>query len=92
MQGFDVLTPAKTKELVESMFNAKQKETMETLGEVDFAYADPAIGRFRVNAFHQRGSYAAVLRIVGTTIPTPESLGVPPAVIELTKKRRGLVQ
>ena len=91
MQGFDVLTPAKTKELVESMFNAKQKETMETLGEVDFAYADPAIGRFRVNAFHQRGSYAAVLRIVGTTIPTPESLGVPPAVIELTKKRRGLV-
>ena len=91
MQGFDVLTPAKTKELVESMFNAKQKETMETLREVDFAYADPAIGRFRVNAFHQRGSYAAVLRIVGTTIPTPESLGVPPAVIELTKKRRGLV-
>ena len=91
MQGFDVLTPAKTKELVESMFNAKQKEIMETLGEVDFAYADPAIGRFRVNAFHQRGSYAAVLRIVGTTIPTPESLGVPPAVIELTKKRRGLV-
>ena len=91
MQGFDVLTPAKTKELVESMFNAKQKETMETLGEVDFAYADPSIGRFRVNAFHQRGSYAAVLRIVGTNIPTPESLGVPPAVIELTKKRRGLV-
>ena len=35
MQGFDVLTPAKTKELVESMFNAKQKETMETLGEVE---------------------------------------------------------
>ena len=39
-----------TKELVESMFNEKQKKTMEATGEVDFAYTDTRVGRFRVNA------------------------------------------
>lgn len=85
------LTPAMTKELVESMFGPKQKATMEATGEVDFAYTDTRVGRFRVNAFHQRGSYAAVLRIVASDIPTPEDLGVPEAVLGLTKKKRGLV-
>jgi twitching motility protein PilT len=64
---------------------------MEATGEVDFAYTDTRVGRFRVNAFHQRGSYAAVLRIVASDIPTPEDLGVPEAVLGLTKKKRGLV-
>ena len=91
MDGCDRLTPAMTKELVESMFDVKQKATMDAVGEVDFAYSDPSIGRFRVNAFHQRGSYAAVLRIVASDIPSPEQLGVPEAVLELTKRKRGLV-
>lgn len=91
MDGFEKLTPAMTKELVESMFDEKQKKTMEATGEVDFAYTDTRVGRFRVNAFHQRGSYAAVLRIVASDIPTPEDLGVPEAVLGLTKKKRGLV-
>lgn len=69
----------------------KQKATMEATGEVDFAYTDTRVGRFRVNAFHQRGSYAAVLRIVASDIPTPEALGIPEAVLGLTKKKRGLV-
>lgn len=91
MQSFDVLTPDKTKELVESMLKPRQKEVLEENGEVDFAYANPDIGRFRVNAFKQRGSYAAVLRIVATEIPTPEQLGIPLSILELTKKKRGLV-
>ena len=60
---------------------------MEATGEVDFAYTDTRVGRFRVNAFHQRGSYAAVLRIVASDIPTPEALGIPEAVLGLTKKK-----
>ena len=91
MDGFERLTPAMTQQLVESMFGPKQKQTMEEVGEVDFAYSDPSIGRFRVNAFHQRGSYAAVLRIVASDIPAPDQLGVPESVLGLTKKKRGLV-
>lgn len=91
IQECDILTPDKTKELVGSMLGPSQQQVINEKGEVDFAYATPKLGRFRVNAFRQRGSYAAVLRIVGTEIPSPEALGVPEAVVELTKKKRGLV-
>ena len=49
------------------------------------------VGRYRVNAFRQRGSVAIALRLVSTEIPTPESLGVPPSVIDLSQRKRGLV-
>ena len=49
------------------------------------------MGRFRVNVFRQRGSYAIAARILNLTIPTPKQLGVPEAVVKMTEKRRGLV-
>lgn len=91
MEEFDRVMPDLAKELVESMFGQRQKETIDELGEVDFAYSIPEIGRFRVNAFKQRGSYAAVIRLVGTTIPSAADLGIPQSVVELTKKKRGMV-
>ncbi len=91
MSMFERIMPEDAKELVESMFSQRQKQHIEEVGEVDFAYSIPELGRFRVNAFKQRGSYAAVLRLVGTTIPAADSLGVPKSVIELTHKKRGLV-
>ena len=81
----DKIMPSDAKELVESMFKPRQKEIFDKYGEVDFAYAVPDIGRFRVNAFKQRGSYGAVLRLVGTEIPSPATLGIPISVVELTK-------
>lgn len=68
-----------------------QRKILYEKGEVDFAYSIKSLGRFRVNVFKQRGSYAAVIRLVSTAIPSAESLGVPHSVIELTKKKRGLV-
>lgn len=68
-----------------------RREALEQHGEVDFAYELPLLGRHRVNIFKQRGSYAAVVRLVGTTIPTPEELGLPPSVIELATKKKGMV-
>lgn len=60
-------------------------------GELDFSFSIPNIGRYRVNVFRQRGSVACAMRIVGTEIPSPESLGVPKSVIDLYSKKRGLV-
>jgi twitching motility protein PilT len=91
LEEFDRLMPAMTQEIVGSMLQPHQKEILDEKGEVDFAYSIPELGRFRVNAFKQRGSYAAVLRLVGTTIPPAEKLGVPPSVVELTKRKRGLI-
>ncbi len=88
---FPVLLPADTKRICDSMMNDKQKEHFEEKGEWDFSYSIPQMGRYRVNAFRQRGSVAMVLRLVGTVVPTPESLSLPPSVIDLYKMKRGLV-
>ena len=88
---FPVLLPPDTKRICDSMMNEKQKECFEEKGEWDFSYSIPSMGRYRVNAFRQRGSVAMVLRLVGTVVPTPESLSLPQSVIDLYNKKRGLV-
>ena len=85
------LTPARLNELITPMLNPAAKEKMEQFGEADFSYAIVGEGRFRVNVFRQRGVLAAVLRLVGTTVPPAEQLGIPYDVMELIHKKRGLV-
>lgn len=80
-----------TERIVMGFMTERQKGILADKGEVDFSYSIPALGRYRVNIFRQRGSYALVIRLVGSRIPTPEQLGLPPSVVELTKKKRGLV-
>lgn len=84
-------TPNDTNEIIMPMLTDHFKEVLEGKGEVDFSYSIPQLGRYRVNVFKQRGSYAMVIRLVGVVIPSPESLLVPESVIALTKKKRGLV-
>lgn len=85
------LMPEDTKRIAYDIMNENQIKTLASEGEVDFAYSVPKVGRFRVNVFHQRGSLALVARILNLTIPTPEQLGIPKAVVEMVHKKRGLV-
>ncbi len=85
------LLPDDTEPLIDSILDRRHKEIYQEKGEVDFSISIPQIGRYRVNVFRQRGSAAAALRVVGTEIPTADSLGVPLAVQELYKRKRGLV-
>lgn len=85
------LMPDDTEQVISSILDRKHREIYDEKGEVDFSISIPQIGRYRVNVFRQRGSMAAALRVVGTKIPSAESLGVPLAVQELYKKKRGLV-
>lgn len=85
------LMPEDTEQLIQPMLSKRTTATLVEKGEVDFSYSLPQLGRFRVNIFKQRGTYACVLRLVNTKIPTPEELNLPPAMLELTKLRRGLV-
>ena len=89
--GYEVLTPEDTEAIILPIVPPRLLDTLNTNGEVDFSYAIPNVGRFRVNVFKQRGSYALVIRLINTTIPKPEVLGLPLSVVELTKKKRGLV-
>lgn len=85
------LLPEDTDFLIKPMLSEYFKGILEDKGEVDFAYSIPGQGRYRVNVFKQRGSYAAAIRLVGTTVPDSGKLGIPTSVIELTGEKRGLV-
>lgn len=85
------LMPEMTEKIIESIMNSKQKEHFEQYGEVDFSFSISTIGRFRVNAFKQRGSKAAAIRLVDSKIPDPATLGLPSSVIDLYTKKRGLI-
>ena len=63
-------------------------------GQVDFSYASEGIGRFRVNAFHQRGLVSVVLRHVKSTVPNFEQLSFGPttdALIKLMQAKDGIL-
>lgn len=88
------LGPKESKELIEQLLHKDNTITkkFEERGEVDFSYAIPQIGRFRVNVFKQRGTYAAALRAVGIIIPSMDQLGLPRHILEaLANNTRGLV-
>ena len=85
------LLPADTEAVISTMMNDKRLKQFEELGEIDFSYSIPQIGRYRVNVFHQRGSMAASIRLVSTKIPLPEELGIPKSVVDLYQRKRGLV-
>lgn len=69
----------------------RSMERLETDGDDDFSFGLARVGRFRCNAFKQRGTLAAVLRVVPFELPDPAKMGVPEAVLELGKLRRGMV-
>ena len=85
------LLPHDTEAVISTMMSDKRLQQFEELGEIDFSYSIPQIGRYRVNVFHQRGSMAASIRLVSTKIPLPEELGIPKSVVDLYQKKRGLV-
>lgn len=87
----DKLSPSDTDALIMPILSENFKEILVKNGEVDFSYSIANLGRYRVNVFKQRGSLALVIRLVGTSIPSPDSLGIPESVLDLTKKKRGLV-
>ena len=88
---YPILMPDDAENIIMGILDRRHREIFEERGEVDFSIAFPQVGRYRVNIFKQRGSVAAALRVVGTEIPNPDDLGVPKAVQDLHKRKRGLV-
>ncbi|SFH47606.1 twitching motility protein PilT [Tindallia magadiensis] len=86
-----VLKPEDTKYLVYEVLTEYQQNCLKEKGEIDVSFAIPQIGRFRVNAYLQRGTYGMALRVVNIRIPTIEELGIPSHIAALTRKQRGLI-
>ncbi len=85
------LTPVDTSEMFEQVVPEWQREVFQQQGEVDFSLSFPGTGRFRINAFRQRGTIGMACRLIPQAIPSLETLGLPPVVGELTNRRQGLI-
>lgn len=66
-------------------------ERFNEAGHADFPYSVPGTGRFRVNAFRQRGSIAMTVRVLAFEVPRFDALNLPTIVAELARRRYGLV-
>ena len=89
--AFPAMTAADCERFALELMTEEQARRFRRGGEIDFAYSQPGLGRFRVNAFQQRGSVAVAIRRVLPGSPTFETLGLPPAVRTLADESRGLV-
>ncbi|MDY3729871.1 MAG: PilT/PilU family type 4a pilus ATPase [Candidatus Choladocola sp.] len=88
------LMPKDTELLIRSIYeldgNRSMNHFLET-GDDDFSFAVPGLSRYRVSTYKQRGSLAAVIRVIAFELPNPEILGIPSVVLSLTSLTKGLV-
>ncbi len=86
-----LLTTHQTRQLLSEMLAPQQLEELDDTGELNVGISVSRVGSFRLSAFKQRGSIAAVIRCIPYEIPTLESLGVPALLSQLVTERRGLI-
>lgn len=90
--GDKMLLPPDSEELVRSLFKTeKQFDEFKECGEKDFSVSLPSVGRFRVDAYIQRGSMAAAIRVLKFDQPNPSLLRIPPNVLDFHERTKGLV-
>jgi len=89
--GKTALPAEEIRELLYSILDREQIAVLERERELDFSITFGESLRFRGNAFWQKGSLGAALRLVPKVIPTPEELGLPSVILELAEYAQGLV-
>jgi twitching motility protein PilT len=89
--GFPPVDAADCQASALELMSDEQLATLKKMGEVDFAYSEPGVGRFRVNIHRQRGSLGIAARFVLPGAPSFRELGLPPAVEMLGNEHRGLL-
>ena len=91
--GEEKLLPEDTRKIVEGIYRAAGRSMEDYLsrGDDDFSFSVPSLARFRVNTYRQRGSMAAVIRLVSFDIPDWQAIGIPEQVMALAELESGLV-
>ncbi|MBI4822725.1 MAG: type IV pilus twitching motility protein PilT [Nitrospirae bacterium] len=74
-----------------SLMNPGQRENFKKKNDIDFAYSVPGLGRFRCNAFVQRGTVGITMRTIPMKIPTIEELHLPTILNKIALQQRGLI-
>ena len=86
-----LLAANQTRQLLAELLAPQQMEELEETGELNVGISIPRVGSFRLSAFKQRGSIAAVFRCIPFLIPSLDSLGVPPLMSQIITDKRGLI-
>ena len=91
--GIAVLHPEHTARVACELIGGNELvlRTLKEQGACDFSYGIPHCARFRVNVFRQRGTYAIVMRVIATKIPTIAELNLPPMLSEIAELKNGIV-
>ncbi|MDX6518131.1 MAG: twitching motility protein PilT [Gaiellaceae bacterium] len=93
LEGYEALTGTELALALNQLTNASpaKLETFNADGDLDLAYQDEDLPRFRVNVFRQRGEISFAFRVIPKTVPTFADLNLPPGVARLAEEHRGLV-
>jgi twitching motility protein PilT len=91
MTPFPAVGAEECEELVQVVLPPERLEEFRSTGEADFSLSVSGLGRFRANAFRQRGTPGLVLRRVLPSALSATDLGLPPVVTRLAEENRGLV-
>lgn len=86
-----ILTPQDAEGLVVALLTEEQKKALLVQRELDFSYTFEDKARFRVNAFFQRGYFAAALRLIPAHVRTVEELKLPPVLHDFSRLSQGFV-
>lgn len=91
--GCAVMRPADTMEVARDLINGNEHalHTLREQGACDFSYSLPERTRFRVNVFRQRGSFAVVMRVIASRIPSLADLGLPASLEDVVELKNGIV-
>lgn len=87
------MRPADTEDLLRQIYQLADRDIAPFLaaGDDDFSFALPGVSRFRVSAYRQRNSLAAVVRVITFDLPDPAVLHIPQTVLDLADRTKGLV-
>ncbi len=93
LRGMAKLTPYHTEAIAMALMQGKPKHLrdLRRRGSVDLSYAIPSLTRFRVNIFYQRGTLAAVLRVIPQGIPNLDQLKLPGELHNISQLKNGIV-
>ncbi len=91
--GVGVLGPLHTAQIAADLIgtNRVAAQMLKDEGSADLSYGIPQVGRFRTNIFKQRGTYAIVMRVIASRIPTFEELGLPDELKKIGDLKNGIV-
>lgn len=87
------LDPEETERIVCELYSLAQRsqKNMLKMGDDDFSFSIMGVSRYRVSVFRQRGSLAAVVRVIAFELPDPHALNIPDTVLRLGDQQKGLI-